>query len=108
MEAKRSAKIAKDLTDRKAVMNEMMAPLSKDHTEIMGALLESVKTDKLRDAFNKYLPNVLKEDTKVSIKQNKAKLTENTKVVTGDKAKRQSETGSAEIINLKKLAGIKY
>jgi len=27
-------------------------------------------------------------------------------VVTGDKAKRQSETGSAEIINLKKLAGI--
>jgi hypothetical protein len=105
MEAKREAKIAKDLTDRKAVMNEMMAPLSKDHKEIMGALLESVKTDKLRDAFNKYLPNVLKEDAKVSTKE-KAKLTENTKVVTGDKAKRQSETGSAEIINLKKLAGI--
>ena len=105
MEAKRDAKIAKDLTDRKAVMNEMMAPLSKDHKEIMGALLESVKTDKLRDAFNKYLPNVLNEDAKVSTKE-KAKLTENTKVVTGDKAKRQSETGSAEIINLKKLAGI--
>ena len=105
MEAKREAKIAKDLTDRKAVMNEMMAPLSKDHKEIMGALLESVKTDKLRDSFNKYLPNVLKEDAKVSTKE-KAKLTENTKVVTGDKAKRQSETGSAEIINLKKLAGI--
>jgi len=39
MEAKRDAKIAKDLTDRKAVMSEMMAPLSKDQKEIMGALL---------------------------------------------------------------------
>lgn len=105
MEAKREAKIARDLTDRKAAMQEMMAPLSKDQKEIMGALLESVKTEKLRDAFNKYLPNVLKEDTKVS--KEKAKLTENTKVVTGDKANGQSETGpSAEIIEIKKLAGI--
>jgi hypothetical protein len=105
MEAKREAKIVKDMTDRKAVMNEMMAPLSKDQQEIMGALLESVKTEKLRDAFNKYLPNVIKEDAKVS-KTEKAQLTENTKVVTGDKATSQSETGTAEIINLKKLAGI--
>ena len=105
MEAKRDAKIAKDLTDRKAVMNEMMAPLSKDQKEIMGALLESVKTEKLRDAFNKYLPNVLKEDVQVS-KKEKAKLTENTKVVTGDKASQPEVGKSAEIINLKKLAGI--
>jgi len=105
MEAKREAKIAKDMTDRKATLNEMMAPLSKDQKEIMGALLESVKTDKLRDAFNKYLPNVLSEDATVS--KEKAKLTESTKVVTGDKkATSQSETGTAEIINLKKLAGI--
>lgn len=106
MEAKREAKIAKDMTDRKATLSEMMAPLSKDQKEIMGALLESVKTEKLRDAFNKYLPNVLKEDAQVS-KKEKAKLTENTKVVTGDKANVQSETGpSAEIIEIKKLAGI--
>jgi len=105
MEAKREAKIAKDMTDRKATLSEMMAPLSKDQKEIMGALLESVKTEKLRDAFNKYLPNVLSEDATVS-KQEKAKLTESTKVVTGDKKATQSETGSAEIINLKKLAGI--
>jgi len=105
MEAKREAKIAKDMTDRKAALSEMMAPLGKDQKEIMGALLESVKTEKLRDAFNKYLPNVLKEDAQVSQKE-KAKLTETTKVVTGNKATSQSETGSAEIINLKKLAGI--
>ena len=105
MEAKREAKIAKDMTDRKATLSEMMAPLSKDQKEIMGALIESVKTEKLRDAFNKYLPNVLSEDATVS-KQEKAKLTESTKVVTGDKKATQSETGSAEIINLKKLAGI--
>ena len=35
-------------------MQEMMQSLSKDHKEIMGALLESVKTDKLQNAFNKY------------------------------------------------------
>jgi len=106
MEARREAKVAKDLTDRKAQLSEMMAPLSKDQREIMGALLESVKTDKLREAFNKYLPNVLKEGTQVSVKE-KAKLTENTRVVTGDKATQSETGGSAEIINLKKLAGIR-
>lgn len=107
MEAKRSVKVAQDLTDRKAILGEMMNPLSKDQKEIMGALLESVKTEQLRTAFNKYLPNVLNEGTKgtkVSSTKEKAQLTESTKVVTGDKSN-QSETG-ADIINLKKLAGI--
>ena len=42
----------------------------KDHKEIMGALLESVKTDKLQSAFNKYLPSVLKEDAKTRFRRN--------------------------------------
>ncbi len=106
MEAKREAKIAKDLSNRKAVMNEMLNPLSKDQREVMNSLLESVKTEKLREAFDKYLPTVLSEKAKPS--QSKAKLTEGTTVLTGDRASRtQTETeGSAEIIRIKKLAGL--
>lgn len=108
MEAKRAVAVARDMTDRKAIMAEMMSPLSGDQREIMSALLESVKTEKLRGAYEKYLPNVLKEDTTNKKAKNKAKLTEssNKKEITGDKAKNQSETGGAEIINLRKLAGI--
>ena len=110
MEAKRQTRIAQDLTDRKAIMSEMMAPLSGEQKEIMGALLESVKTEKLRSSFDKFLPNVLSEGKTVSKKResNKAKLTESTKVVTGDKALNQTESGeSAEIIEIKKLAGLR-
>lgn len=107
MEAKRDAKIARDLSDRKAIMNEMLSPLSKNQREVMGSLLESVKTEKLRDAFNKYLPTVLKESNPKTT-QTKAKLTEGTVVVTGDRASRthSENEGSAEIIRIKKLAGL--
>jgi hypothetical protein len=107
MEAKRETKIAKDLSDRKAILNEMLNPLNKDQREIMGSLLESVNTEKLRDTFNKYLPTVLKESNP-KISQSKAKLTEGTTVITGDRASRThfDNEGSAEIIRIKKLAGI--
>ena len=36
-----------------------MAPLGKEKKEIMSDLLESVKTEKLEEQFNKYLPSVL-------------------------------------------------
>lgn len=108
MEAKRQTAVARDLTDRRSIMSEMMTPLAKDQREIMNALLESVKTSKLRTAFNKYLPNVLKEDVSTKKTQKKAQLTETAKVVTGNKAKLRSETGkTADIINLRKLAGIR-
>jgi len=82
----------------------MMQPLSKDHKEIMGALLESVKTDKLQNAFNKYLPSVLKEDAK---KPEKKVLSESSKEVTGNKAEASTEVeGGADIVYLRKLAGI--
>lgn len=108
MEAEKKARIARDLSNRKAIMNEMLSPLNKNQREVMASLLESVKTEKLRDTFDKYLPTVLREnDTKTSTK---AKLTEgNTATVkTGNRASgTQTESeGSAEIIRIKKLAGL--
>ena len=104
-ESAKRARIAADTAERKQIMQEMMQPLSKDHKEIMGALLESVKTDKLQNAFNKYLPSVLKEDAK---KPQKKVLSESSKEITGNKALHKSaevESG-ADIVYLRKLAGI--
>lgn len=116
MEAERKAKIAKDLSNRKAIMNELLSPLNKEQREVMTSLLESVKTEKLRTAYDKYLPTILTEDGKSSANMSntstkkKAKLTEGNKntVLTGDRASgTQAESeGSAEIIRMRKLAGI--
>lgn len=102
MEARRDAKVQKDLNNRKAIMSEMMSPLSKEKREVMSTLLESVKTSQLKNAFDKYLPVVLNEDTSRVAKRTKAKLVEST----GNKEVAQSETSTADIINLKKLAGL--
>ena len=104
-ESEKQTRIAKDTAERKAIMQEMMQPLSKDHKEIMGALLESVKTDKLQNAFNKYLPSVLKEDAK---KPEKKVLSESSKEVTGNKeaVKTENSEKTADIVYLRKLAGI--
>ena len=90
--------------ERESVMTELMSPLSKDKRELMNNLLESVSTSKLKAQFNKYLPTVLNESSTVKSQ----KLTESQKtVITGNKASTTQETESeAEIINLKKLAGI--
>ena len=103
-ESAKTARIAQDTAERKQIMQEMMQPLSKDHKEIMGALLESVKTDKLQNAFNKYLPSVLKEDAKTT----KKVLSESNTEVTGNKAEASAsaEKQTADIVYLQKLAGI--
>ena len=104
-ESVKATRIAKDTAERKQIMQEMMQPLSKDHKEIMGALLESVKTDKLQSAFNKYLPSVLKEDAKTPEKK---VLSESTTEVTGNKAEASASADgkTADIVYLQKLAGI--
>jgi hypothetical protein len=110
-EATRKSKRAIDLSERKLIMAEMMAPLTRDQRDVMGALLESVKTDSLRTSYKKYLPNVLKEAKPYTQNDKKANLTESTAstVITGDKIERQDDFGSkksADIISLKKLAGL--
>ena len=101
-ESARNARIAADKAERKTALNEMMAPLSKQQKEIMGALLESTKTADLQNAFNKYLPSVLKEDAKPQ--KTKKVLSESTKEVTGGKTAKANVDDN--IVNLRKLAGI--
>jgi len=92
--------------EREAVITELMSPLAKDKRELMNNLLESIATSKLKAQFNKYLPTVLNESG--TNKDSQKTLTESQKTeITGNKANTPANTDSeAEIINLKKLAGI--
>ena len=89
---------------RKEVMAELLGPLAKDKREIMSELLESVQTEKLQTAFDKYIPAVMDGG-----KPAKKALTE-AKEITGDKAQAQSissEVNTAEVYDIRRLAGLK-
>jgi len=102
----REVRVAKDLMERKAVMSELLAPLSAEQKTIMKELLESTKTQKLTESFDKYLPAVL-EGNIVKPAAKKAVLTEG-QAVTGDReAKNQPQVGEDNILDIRKLAGLK-
>jgi hypothetical protein len=96
--------IIKESAKRRDVMGELLGPLSGDKKSVMSELLESVQTDKLYSAFDKYLPAVMNGGT-----PSKKALTE-AKEITGDKQQAQtfsSEEKTAEIFDIRRLAGLK-
>jgi hypothetical protein len=97
-------RVAKDMATRKEVMSELLGPLTGDKRKVMSELLESVQTDKLRNAFDKYLPAVMNGGAPVK----KTTLTEATEV-TGNKQAQTSdgEEKTAEIFDIRRLAGLK-
>lgn len=97
-------RIARDQMARKEVMAELLGPLGGDKRVVMRELLESVQTDKLRNAYDKYLPSVMNG---ASAPVKKA-LTEG-KEITGDKKAQTigSEEKTAEIFDIRRLAGLK-
>ena len=108
-------RISEDRANRNKVMTDLLAPLSKDKKELMTELLESVKTEKLEESFNKYLPSVINEE--VSVRTKKAVINESvTSEHTGNRSL-DGQTGSTneentdssivEIDELRKLAGLK-
>ena len=88
---------------RKDVMGELLGPLSGDKKAVMKELLESVQTDKLHSAFDKYLPSVMNGGAPA-----KKALTE-AKEITGDKQAQSisGEEKTAEIFDIRRLAGLK-
>lgn len=95
----------KEAQERKAIMNELLAPLNSEQREIMGELMESVKTSKLTESFDKYLPAVIAGKAP----QKKQALVE-AKEITGNKQitnAHRSVEGESNIIEIRKLAGLK-
>jgi hypothetical protein len=95
--------IIKESAKRKEVMGELLGPLAGDKRSVMGELLESVQTEKLHAAFDKYLPAVMNGGTPV-----KKALTE-AKEITGNKQAQtfSSEEKTADIYDIRRLAGLK-
>ena len=91
----------RDLTARKEIVSELLAPLGKDKRAVMGELLESVQTSKLRTAFDKYLPAVMSDGMAT-----KKALVE-AKEVTGNKTTASSDANKNNIIDIRRLAGLK-
>ena len=102
----KQAEIAKlhESQERKEIMSELLAPLNSEQRSIMHELMESVKTSKLNESFEKYLPAVIAGNAP----QKKQALVE-AKEITGNKisnTNRSSEDDS-NIIDIRKLAGLK-
>ena len=105
----REVRIIKESSQREKTMGQLLATLNTEKAEVMGALLESVQTAKLENAFNKYLPAVLNTGSDIAPK--KRALNESVIVeATGDKtAKKNVEidiTETDNVIDLKRLAGL--
>ena len=95
----------KEATERKAIMAELLAPLNKEQRSIMGELMETVKTTRLNESFEKYLPAVIAGNAP----QKKQALVE-AKEVTGNKISnnpRSSESENSNIVDIRRLAGLK-
>jgi hypothetical protein len=102
----REIRVAKDLSERKDVMSSLLKTLNKEKAAVMSELLESVQTDKLQSAFEKYLPAVINTQGK-SLSQ-KQVIAESRVEVTGDKtAKTAAEADVSNVIEIKRLAGLK-
>jgi hypothetical protein len=105
----REVRIIKESSQREKTMGQLLSTLNAEKAEVMGALLESVQTAKLENAFNKYLPAVLNTGSDIAPK--KKALTESVIAeATGDKTAKQTVdvdlTETDNVIDLKRLAGL--
>jgi len=103
----REIRVTKDLMERKNVMSELLAPLSAEKKAIMTELLESVQTPKLTLAFDKYLPAVMEGDIKKAPKAQAKEVINESASVTGDREVKQPQVGVDNILDIRKLAGLK-
>ena len=102
-------RIAEDQMNRKETLTDLMAPLGKEKKELMLDLLESVKTSKLEESFNKYLPSVLDgEAPRMKTTLSESVVSEHTGdkavVITADADDKADDI--VEIDMIRKLAGL--
>lgn len=114
----KKVKLAESRLSREQTLNELMGPLSKSQRQVMGSILESVQTPKLRSEFKKHVDFVINED--VVEAQAPTMLGESTgdtrRSVTGNKQRLDESAEDESILEdnvksnihmLQKLAGIK-
>jgi hypothetical protein len=100
----REIAIIKDSISRKTKLDEMLKPLAADKATVMASLLESVSTDKMDNAFQKYLPAVMNG---TSIKADRKIVNESVKEVTGDRNAKSEDISVVDLAEMRRLAGLK-
>lgn len=68
--AARKSRIAEDRAQRSKIMTELTKSLRSDSRSVMESMLQNVKTESLRSAYNRYLPMVLNENQNKVTKPN--------------------------------------
>jgi hypothetical protein len=103
----REVRIIKESNSRQKAMDELLGTLNEEKATVMRNLLESVQTNRLQAAFDKYLPAVLNTITEKK-ETKKSMISESVKEVTGNKsATKQVEVESRDnVIDLRRLAGL--
>ena len=109
-EAARKQRVMEDRMTRKTSLDSLLSPLSGEKRNVMSDLLESVKTSNLKTAFKKYLPAVLNESAPAKAEAKttltEGKVTEHTGDREVSKDAVQTSRNDANIVQLKKLAGL--
>jgi hypothetical protein len=99
-------RIVRESADRKEKMAEMLKPLNAEKARIMRDLLESVQTDKLQSAYEKYLPAVLNNNTAAAPARKAEMLAESRVAVTGDKSAKPVVSDEDNVYEIRRLAGL--
>lgn len=101
----RELRIIKESNERDGTLEDLLRPLNADKQEVMRNLLESVQTNRLKNAFEKYLPAVLEDRSA----RTRRVIAEQVSTVTGDKTvheKSAIDETRSNVIDLKRLAGL--
>lgn len=104
----REIRVIKESAERKEVMNQLLGTLNKEKQTVMRELLENVQTEKLKSAFDKYLPAVLTNGAPA--KEKATVLAESRVEVTGDKTAAKGASNQnvdSNVFELRRLAGLK-
>jgi hypothetical protein len=101
----REVRMIQDGIARKEKLDGLLKTLNKEKAEVMSSLLESVQTERLQAAYDKYLPAVLNNTP--TAKADKAMLSESRVEVTGDKSAKTDEESLNNVVEIRRLAGLK-
>jgi hypothetical protein len=101
----REVRVITESIARKEKLDGLLKTLNKEKAEVMSSLLESVQTERLQAAYDKYLPAVLNNTP--AVKAEKAVLAESRVEVTGDKSAKTDDESLNNVVEIRRLAGLK-
>ena len=99
-DAQARIKTAEDRAQRMVILQEITAPLGREKRAVMEDLLKGIRTQNLREAFNRYLPTVMQGNVAPAGRGKQALAESQTQekraVVTGNRTNKLAESVSEE------------